>query len=87
MNSKLTCKQILERLSDYIDEELDPSLCDEVEDHMVGCSPCIAFMSTLKKTVKLYNTAGQEVEIPNDVRDNLHDFLKKKCGEIDKEAK
>ncbi|TLN14446.1 zf-HC2 domain-containing protein [bacterium] len=34
VSHKLSCKEILEKLSEYIDEELDPSICDEVEKHM-----------------------------------------------------
>lgn len=81
MTLKLTCKEILDCLSEYVDEELDTSLCDEIENHMSGCNPCVAFLNTLKKTVKLYNTAGKEVEIPEEVHNNLHQFLKEKCQE------
>lgn len=81
MGHQLSCREILERLSDYIDEELDPSICDEIEKHMDGCSPCIAFLNTLKKTVKLYNTAGCEVTIPEDVSSDLHAFLRANCRE------
>lgn len=77
----LTCREILERLSEYIDEDLDPSICDEIEKHMDGCSPCVAFVNTLKKTVRLYNKAGREVDIPTEVHEDLRKFLKEKCGE------
>lgn len=80
MSKQLTCREILEKLSEYIDEEIDPKICDDIEKHMEGCSPCIAFLNTLKKTVKLYNTAGKEVSIPDNVHTKLHDFLKKNCG-------
>lgn len=79
MSGKLTCREILEHLSEYIDEELDPSVCDEIEKHMDGCSPCVNFISTLRKTVKLYNTAGAEVTIPDEVSDGLHAFLRERC--------
>jgi hypothetical protein len=75
----LTCKNILDMLSEYIDEELDYSVCDEIENHMSDCTPCIAFLETLQKTVKLYNTAGKQVEIPDDVSSNLHDYLRANC--------
>ncbi|PLX41425.1 MAG: hypothetical protein C0608_05680 [Deltaproteobacteria bacterium] len=78
---KLSCKEILEKLSEYIDEELDPSMCDEIDEHMGDCPPCVAFMNTLKKTVKLYNTSGDEVDIPSPVRTKLHDFLRRRCNE------
>src|SRR3974390_348027 len=36
------CKAMFAELSDYIDEQLDDSLCDELERHMTGCEPCQA---------------------------------------------
>lgn len=77
--AKLSCREILEKLSEYIDEEIDPAVCDEIEAHMAGCSPCIAFLNTLKKTVKLYNTAGEEVKVPEEASQKLHDFLRAQC--------
>jgi len=78
-HGQLTCREILEKLSEYIDEDLDPSMCDQIEEHMNGCSPCVAFVNTLKKTVKLVNTAGNEVVVPDEVRGKLHDFLRSRC--------
>ena len=39
-------------LSDYLDEELDDSLCAELEKHMSGCVPCQAFVQDLKLTIR-----------------------------------
>lgn len=82
MSAPISCREILEKLSEFIDEDLDPSICDEIEKHMEGCSPCVAFVNTLKKTVKLYNTAGKEVTIPEDVSLGLHDFLRERCKNL-----
>lgn len=79
MSSTLSCREILAKLSEYIDEELDPSICDEIEGHMGDCRPCVNFLETLKKTVKLYNTAGEQVEIPEKVQGDLHQFLRENC--------
>ncbi|GAB4247614.1 anti-sigma factor family protein [Deferrisoma sp.] len=79
MSRKLTCKEILEQLSAYIDHELDPSICEEIEAHMEGCNPCVAFLNTLKKTVVLYKYSGQEEEVPEEVHIDLHRFLREKC--------
>ena len=82
MTKKLTCQEILEHLSEYIDEELDPSLCAEIEAHMQGCNPCVAFLNTLKKTVVLYKySGGREEGLPEEVHIDLHRFLRKKCLE------
>jgi hypothetical protein len=39
------------RKSDYLDEELNDSLCEELEHHMDGCGPCQAFVATLEATI------------------------------------
>ncbi len=82
MTKKLSCQEILENLSAYIDAELDPSLCAEIEAHMEGCNPCVAFLNTLKKTVILYKYSGcAEEEVPQEVHIDLHRFLREKCRE------
>jgi anti-sigma factor (TIGR02949 family) len=84
MSEKLDCREILDRLSEYIDAELDPSLCDEIEAHMEGCSPCVAFLNTMKKTVVLYKHCGEQDTMPEEVQIDLHRHLRQKClGEGD----
>ena len=81
MSERLSCREILDRLSEYIDAELDPSLCEEIESHMAGCNPCVAFLNTLKKTVVLYRCCGQEDKMPEEVHIDLHRHLREKCLE------
>ncbi len=45
------CKQIFANLSEYLDGNLDGVLCEELERHMAGCTPCEAFLSSLRDTV------------------------------------
>jgi RNA polymerase sigma-70 factor (ECF subfamily) len=53
------CKVMFAELSDYLDEQLDDSLCEELERHMAGCQPCQAFVATLKATIEqCRNSAG-----------------------------
>lgn len=46
------CKAMFAELSDYLDEQLDDSLCEELERHMDGCGPCQAFVATLEATIE-----------------------------------
>lgn len=46
------CKEIFADLSNYLDDELDDSLCEELEKHMDGCKPCIAFLASLEKSIE-----------------------------------
>jgi RNA polymerase sigma-70 factor, ECF subfamily len=46
------CKAMFAELSNYLDEQLDDSLCEELERHMTGCEPCQAFVATLEATIE-----------------------------------
>ena len=45
------CKAMFAELSNYLDEQLDDSLCDELEKHLDGCGPCQAFLASLEATI------------------------------------
>ena len=47
------CKEIFTLLSDYLNLELPPEACGEIETHLAGCLPCIEFTESLRKTVEL----------------------------------
>jgi len=49
---QLRCKEMFAELSNYLDDELDDSLCDELEKHMEGCVPCKAFLSSLQRSIQ-----------------------------------
>jgi RNA polymerase sigma-70 factor (ECF subfamily) len=46
------CKALFAELSNYLDEQLDDSLCEELEKHMDGCEPCQAFLASLETTIE-----------------------------------
>ena len=47
-------------LSNYLDEQLDDSLCQELEKHLGGCEPCKVFLSSLEATVQQCRTSPAE---------------------------
>lgn len=47
----MKCREMLKHLSDYIDRDLDRSICRHIDSHMKGCKPCVVFINTLRKTV------------------------------------
>ena len=54
------CKEMFAELSSYLDDELDDSLCEELEKHMDGCEPCKAFLASLEKSIEQCRTAPNE---------------------------
>ena len=47
------CRAFFEKLSDYIDHELDQASCEAIEAHLQQCPPCQACLATLKQTVAM----------------------------------
>jgi predicted anti-sigma-YlaC factor YlaD len=50
----MTCKEVLESLSSYLDEELKEEVAGEMRKHIGMCSDCRAEFDTLTMTIKLY---------------------------------
>jgi RNA polymerase sigma-70 factor (ECF subfamily) len=48
----IRCKALFAELSDYVDEQLDDSMCEELQKHMDGCEPCKAFLASLQATIE-----------------------------------
>jgi len=46
------CKAMFAELSNYLDEQLDDSMCNELEKHLDSCEPCKVFLSSLQATIE-----------------------------------
>jgi anti-sigma factor RsiW len=51
------CREIFALLSEYLDRELPEEICREIDAHIAGCPPCVAFVESLRKTVELCRQA------------------------------
>ena len=75
------CQALLGSLSEYIDGELPPDLCKEIEKHLEGCDNCRIVLNTTRRTIDLVQIPMEE-NVPDDVRErlfkrlNLDDYLK-----------
>ena len=78
----MNCQELLEKISEYIDKEIDPTLCQEIEEHVEDCEPCVAFINTLKKTVEMFEGYSEQSQgIPGPVSKNLKDYLRENLKE------
>ncbi len=77
----LNCEALLGSLSEYIDGELSPALCQEIEKHLAGCDNCRVVLNTTKRTIDLVQAPAEKTDLPEDVRErlfkrlNLDDYL------------
>jgi anti-sigma factor (TIGR02949 family) len=85
-HNHLSCEELLGSLSLYIDDELAPELCQELEKHLEGCDNCRIVLNTTKRTIELVHSPVEKSDLPDDVRErlfkrlNLDDYLKPKSG-------
>lgn len=58
------CSSIFAMLSEYLDRELPPADCAELEQHIQSCVPCVAFVDSLKKSVAMGRAYEPGTEVP-----------------------
>ena len=69
------CGALLARLSEFLDGELPPELCREIEAHMADCGPCRDVIETLRRTVDLCRALPRR-ELPEEARAAIRALLR-----------
>jgi anti-sigma factor RsiW len=72
----ICCKECIDLLYDYIEGALDQNTTKSLEEHFQDCPPCISFLNTYKSTTTLCRETLNQIEIPDEVRRTLQNFLK-----------
>lgn len=58
------CGRVFALLSEYLDRELAPETCEELEEHLRGCPECIEFVHSLRRSVQLCRRFGNCRPLP-----------------------
>ncbi len=80
-HTHLKCEELLGSLSAYIDGDLGPEFCQELEKHLAECDNCRVVLNTTKRTIDLVHPTVENPDLPADVRErlfkrlNLDDYL------------
>ena len=72
----MNCRSIVKELSNYLDESLDITLKDSIEQHLTNCEDCRIVVDTTKKTIQIYCNS-EPAPLPEDTRSRLHEALVK----------
>lgn len=73
-HDRSACQRYLASLSDYVEGDLSPELCEELEAHMAICDNCRIVVNTLTKTISLYRQLPTP-DLPNAVKERLYTVL------------
>ena len=60
VDASISCQEVVELLSAYLDGELDPSTLERVEAHLAGCDGCTMVLEEFRETIRL--SGGLTVE-------------------------
>jgi anti-sigma factor RsiW len=71
------CSDYINNLNDYLDGEISPELCKELEAHIGHCKNCRIMVDSLKQTVSLCRE-GQNEPLPKAIEDKLTNLLREK---------
>jgi hypothetical protein len=72
--TRLTCKDAIALLAEYLETSLGPELVAALERHLHDCRACLAYLNTYKKTRTLAGEVGR-VEMPDEMKRRLHRLL------------
>ena len=64
---RLTCREVIARLADYVDAALDLLMHARVAVHLTVCAQCRAYLATYRRTIALV-AKGERVEMPGQAR-------------------
>ena len=69
------CEAVFARLSEYLDGDLAPADCETLEAHVRDCAPCVEFIESLRKSVRL-GRQYQPEESPSPLTEEIRARLK-----------
>ena len=75
----MKCDNLLKNLNDYIDGDVTPAICEELEKHLAACQPCHLVMDNIRKTIEIYKD-GKPYPMPEGFRSRLHESLRASYG-------
>ena len=76
----MTCRKVIQQLSEFLDRELEPGLAEELSRHLEHCEDCKLVVNTTRKTIEIYcNT--EPMELPPAVRERLERALTERLRE------
>jgi predicted anti-sigma-YlaC factor YlaD len=67
---ELTCKELVELVTDYLEERLPPLERLRFEQHLAGCEGCRNYLDQIRQTIRLLGRLDED-SIPPPTREHL----------------
>jgi anti-sigma factor RsiW len=70
----LTCKELVEIVTDYLEDRLPPDARARFERHLTTCEGCTNYLDQMRRTIDLTGRLTEESIEPNARQDLLRNF-------------
>jgi anti-sigma factor RsiW len=74
--SRVVCLSGVDLLADYLEGQLSPEVNASLEQHVLGCERCQAFVASYQATPAILRNATEAV-LPEDLRVSLGNWVRK----------
>ena len=71
MSGDLTCQELVELVTAYLDDALPPEERERFDRHIRACPGCDAYVEQIRETTRLTGELPTEASLPPDARDAL----------------
>jgi predicted anti-sigma-YlaC factor YlaD len=58
----ISCRELVELVTDYLEDALEPAQLEHMEEHLHLCGPCRAYVEQVRTTSRLAAAAEAELE-------------------------
>ena len=77
---EMTCRELVERVTEYLEGAMPPAERARLELHLAGCRPCSHYLDQMRKTIDLAGSIPEETVKPKAREDLLAVFRAWKRG-------
>ena len=68
--TELTCQELVELVTDYLEGALTPAQRARFDDHLAGCRGCRAYLGQARRTIELSGRLTED-DLPEETRARL----------------
>ena len=69
LERELTCREIVELVTAYLEDALQPSDRERFEEHLVFCDGCCNYLEQMRQTIRV--SGRVDGDIPSELEDRL----------------
>jgi len=59
-NDALTCQEVVELVTEYLENALLPEMRKQLEEHVAGCPGCRTYLEQVRQTIGMLHRLAQE---------------------------